>query len=208
MFAAFLTSAYVPFSIAFVVMIGIGLIEAVGLGLGEVGVDADLGLDGHHGAGGVLDWLGLGAGLPILIWLTALLGCFTIVGVAVQQASTALLGGPLHALVAASIALVVGGFINVFAARGLARIMPGYESTIISQDDLMRQRGTILEGVAKRGQPARAKIVDQHGQAHYVMVEPHHDTDVIAQGETALLVRKAGGIFYVLPDASTALRPI
>ena len=33
MFAAFRTSAYVPFSIAFVVMIGIDLIEAVGLGL-------------------------------------------------------------------------------------------------------------------------------------------------------------------------------
>lgn len=208
MFAVFLTPAYVPFAIAFVVMIGIGLIEAVGLGLGELGVDADLGVDGHDGAGGVLDWLGLGAGLPILIWLTALLGCFTIVGVAVQQASTALLGAPLHALLAAAIALAVGGFLNVFAARGLARIMPGYESTVISQDDLMRQRGTILEGVARRGQPARAKIVDDHGQAHYVMVEPHHDTDSIAQGETALLVRRDGGIFYALPDASTALRPV
>lgn len=208
MFAIFLTSAYVPFSIAFVVMIGIGLIEAVGLGFGELGVDADVGLDGHDGSGGVLDWLGLGAGLPILIWLTALLGCFTIVGVAVQQATTAFLGGPLGPWAAAAIALVVGGFINVFAARGLARIMPGYESTVISQGDLMRQRGTILEGVAKRGHPARAKIVDQHGQAHYVMVEPHHDTDVIAQGESALLVRKDGGIFYVLPDAPTALRPV
>ncbi len=208
MFAVFLTSAYAPFSIAFVVMIGIGLIEAVGLGLGELGVDADVGLDGHDGSTGLLDWLGLGAGLPILIWLTALLGCFTIVGVAVQQASTAFLGAPLGAWVASAIALVVGGFINVFAAGGLARIMPGYESTVISQGDLMRQRGTILEGVAKRGHPARAKIIDQHGQAHYVMVEPHHDTDVIAQGETALLVRKDGGIFFVLPDAPTALRPV
>ena len=206
MFAVFLTSAYAPFAIAFVVMIGIGLIEAVGLGLGEFGVD--IGLDGHDGSGGLLDWLGLGAGLPILIWLTALLGCFTIVGVAVQQASTVFLGAPLGAGVAATIALAIGGVINVFAARGLARIMPGYESTVISQGDLMRQRGTILEGVARRGHPARAKIVDEHGQAHYVMVEPHHDTDVIAQGETALLVRRDGGIFFVLPDAPTALRPI
>lgn len=40
------------------------------------------------------------------------------------------------------------------------------------------------------------------------MVEPHHDTDVIAEGETALLVRRDGSIFFVLPDAPTALRPV
>lgn len=203
-----LTSAYAPFMVAFVVMIGIGLTEAIGLGLGELGVDADAGLDGADGSGGVLDWLGLGAGLPILIWLTSLLGCFTMVGVAVQQTSAAITGAPLSAGSAAGIALIVGGFINMFAARGLARIMPSYESTVISQGDFMRQRGTILEGVAKRGHPARAKIIDQHGQAHFVMVEPHHDTDVIAEGETALLVRRDGSIFFVLPDAPTALRPV
>ena len=203
-----LTSAYAPFMVAFVVMIGIGLIEAIGLGLGELGVDADAGLDRADGSGGVLDWLGLGAGLPILIWLTSLLGCFTMVGVAVQQTSAAITGAPLSAGSAAGIALIVGGFINMFAARGLARIMPSYESTVISQGDFMRQRGTILEGVAKRGHPARAKIIDQHGQAHFVMVEPHHDTDVIAEGETALLVRRDGSIFFVLPDAPTALRPV
>lgn len=203
-----LTSAYAPFMVAFVVMIGIGLTEAIGLGLGELGVDADAGLDRADGSGGVLDWLGLGAGLPILIWLTSLLGCFTMVGVAVQQTSAAITGAPLSAGSAAGIALIVGGFINMFAARGLARIMPSYESTVISQGDFMRQRGTILEGVAKRGHPARAKIIDQHGQAHFVMVEPHHDTDVIAEGETALLVRRDGSIFFVLPDAPTALRPV
>lgn len=208
MFMVFLTSAYAPFATAFVVMIGIGLIEAVGLGLGELGVDADVGINGHDGSGGVLDWLGLGAGLPVLIWLTSLLGCFAMVGVAVQQTVTAFTGTPLPAGFAAGIALIVGMLINMFAARGLARLIPSYESTVISQGDLIRERGTILEGIARRGHPARAKIVDQHGQAHYVMVEPHHDTDVIAEGETALLVRRDGSTFFALPDAPTALRPV
>ena len=35
MLAPFLTPPYLPFAIAFVVMIGIGLIEAIGLGLGS-----------------------------------------------------------------------------------------------------------------------------------------------------------------------------
>jgi Protein of unknown function (DUF1449) len=65
----------------------------------------------------------------------------------------------------------------------------------------------VLEGTARRGQPARAKVVDQFGQAHYVMVEPHDDDGVIAQGDTGLLVRREGSLFFVLPD-STALRAL
>ncbi len=206
MFAIFLTPAYAPFAIAFVVMMGIGLIEAIGLGLGHFDLDGDMAFDGD--SGGVLDWLGLGGELPVLIWLTSLLGCFTLVGIAVQQAATALLGAPLHWSLAVGGAVVVGGLLNTLAANGLARLMPGFETTVISSTDLLRRRGTILEGTARRGQPARAKIVDHHGQAHFVMVEPHHDTDTIAQGEIALLVRREGALFYALPDTDALLRAI
>jgi hypothetical protein len=205
MSAQLLTPAYLPFAIAFVVMIGIGLIEAIGLGLGHLDLDADLGADGHHG---VLNWLGLGGELPILIWLTSLLGCFTIVGVAIQQVAEALEGTPLPWPLASGGALVAGGLLNTLAANGLARIMPGFETSVISTDDLLRHRGTILEGTARRGTPARAKVVDQHGQAHFIMVEPHDDVDAIGTGETALLVRRDGKLFFALPDRNTPLRSI
>lgn len=204
MFAIFLTPDYAVFSIAFVVMLGIGLIEAVGLGLGQFNIDG--GADGV--APGVLDWLGLTSGLPVLVWFTSLLGCFTIAGLAVQQLATAIIGGPLHWGIAATVALVTGGFVNGFASAGLARIMPEYESSIIDTDDLIMRRCTVLEGAARRGHPARAKVVDQHGQAHYIMVEPHHDADVIGQGETALLVRRVGPLFFMQPEAATQFRPI
>lgn len=204
MFDIFLTPAYAPFAIAFVVMLGIGLIEAIGLGIGQYDVGADVDLD----AGGVLDWLGIGSGLPILIWLTALLACFTLSGVGIQQIAAAVTGAPLSWGIASGCALLVGGLANRFAVAGLTRIMPSYESTVISTDDLLGRRGTILEGAARRGRPARAKVIDQHRQAHYVMVEPHHDDDIVAQGETALLVRRTGAIFYVLPDVDFRLRPV
>lgn len=207
MFSLFLTPDYAPFTVAFVVMFGIGLIEAVGLGLGSL----DLHVDVHGEADGgpeFLSWLGLGDGLPILIWLTSLLGCFTLAGVAIQQIATMLFGAPLHWGLATTGAAVIGLIGNVFAAGGLARIMPGYESTVVSVEDLLMRRGTILEGTARRGHPARAKVVDQHGQAHYVMVEPHNDSDIVAPGETALLVRRAGPTFFVVPDVNPALRPI
>ena len=209
MFALFLTPAYLPFTIAFVVMIGIGLIEAVGLGLGQLDIDSDVGADTHANlVWGLLDWLGLGSELPILIWLTSLLGCFTIAGVAIQQSATAITGLPFPWVLAAVGALVAGALLNTLAANGLARVMPGYETTVISTDDLLRYRGTILEGTARRGSPARAKVVDRHGQAHFIMVEPHNDADTIPSGQTALLVRREGGLFFALPDSSTLFQPI
>lgn len=208
MLSLLLTPEYAPFAIAFVLMLGIGLIEAIGLGLGHLDLDTDLDTHGGDAGPALLGWLGLGRGLPILVWLTSLLGCFTLSGFAVQQIVTAVTGAPLHAALASVIALAIGGFANVFVAYGLARVFPAYESSVIQAEDLLMQRGTVLEGAASRGHPARAKVVDQHGQAHYVMIEPHHEGDVVAQGETALLVRKDGPVFFVLPDASTPFRPV
>lgn len=205
MFAVFLTPAYLPFAIAFAVMLGIGLIEAIGLGLGHLDLDGHVGADAH---GGWLDWLGLGGELPILIWLTSLLGCFTVAGVAIQQGADALTGAALAWPLAAGGALVAGGVLNSFAARGLARVMPGFETSVVSTDDLLRRHGTILEGTARRGAPARAKVIDPHGQAHYIMVEPHDAGVAIAAGETALLVRREGKLFYALVESDPRLRAL
>lgn len=205
MFEQFLTPAYLPFAIAFVVMLGIGLIEAIGLGFGHLDLDGDIGTADQFG---MLDWLGLGGELPILIWLTSLLGCFTLSGVAIQQIAEGVRGAPLIWPVAGSAALFVGVLLNTAASNGLARIMPGYESSVISMDDLLRQRGTVLEGTARRGAPARAKVIDRHGQAHVIMVEPHDDGEAIPSGETVLIVRREGVRFFVLPDRPTLLQSI
>lgn len=206
MFAQLLSPAYVPFVFSFALMLGIGLIEAIGLGIGHL--DLNLDLDGDtpdQFAHSLLGWLGLGGELPILIWLTSLLGCFTVTGLALQQGVAAVIGTPLAPGLAVAAALPAGVLVNTAAANGLARVMPGYESTVVSTDDLLGLRGTMLEAAARRGAPARAKVVDRHGQAHVVMLEPHHTDDVIAAGATALLVRREGKLFYALPDAPSPL---
>ncbi|CAN5250671.1 YqiJ family protein [soil metagenome] len=206
MLSLILSPDYAVFAIALAIMLGIGTIEAVGLGFGHLDLDNDIGTDVN--APGVLDWLGLKTGLPVLIWLTTLLGCFTLTGFAIQQIATALTGAPLHWALASGIALLIGGIANSFASTGLARIMPEYESTVIDTEDLLMRRATVVEGASRRGHPARAKVVDQHGQAHYVMVEPHHDADVVGQGESAVLVRRQGPTFFVQPDIDTLFRPL
>lgn len=206
MLDVFLTPEYAVFSIAFLVMVGVGLIEAIGLGVGQIDSVADVDLNAHDG--NALDWLGIGNDLPILIWLTSLLGCFTFAGVAIQQITTLAIGEPLHWALASIGALIIGGVFNRFIASALVKVIPAYETTVIESEDLIMRRGVILEGVARRGHPARAKVLDQHKQAHYVMVEPHNDDDVIAQGETTMLVRKEGAVFFGLPDVHPTLRPI
>lgn len=206
MLSLFLSPEYAPFAIAFVIMVGIGLIEAIGLGAGHLGAHAELDVDAD--GFGFLDWLGLGTHIPILIWLTSLLACFTVAGIVVQQVAELVFGDPFHWAIASGIAFLLGGFANGFVASGFARIMPTFESTAISSQELLRRRGTILEGEARRGAPARAKVIDQHRQVHYVMVEPHDDGDVLGKGETGLLVRKEGSIFYLLPDTHPTLRPM
>jgi hypothetical protein len=206
MFDIFLTPEYALFSGAFLLMIGVGLIEAIGLGIGQIDSGAGIDLNAHDG--NPLDWLGIGSGLPILVWLTSLLGCFTFAGVGIQQIMTLVTGEPLHWALASAGALIIGGIANRFVASALVKIIPAYETTVIESEDLIMRRGVILEGASRRGHPARAKVLDQHKQAHYVMVEPHNDDDVIAQGETTMLVRREGTIFFGLPDEHPTLRPI
>lgn len=205
MFEQFLSLPYLPFAISFVVMVGIGLIEAIGLGIGQLDIDNDMGADGGST---MLDWLGLGDDIPILIWLTSLLACFTLVGIAVQQSATTFIGAPFHWLLASAAALVVALPLNTFLANGLMRILPGFETTVVHSDDLVRLRGVVMEGAARRGAPARLKVIDHHGQAHVIMVEPHDEADVIIAGETALIIRHEDRLFFVLPDENMLLRTI
>jgi len=183
-------------------MVGIGLVEAIGLGIGHLDLHADV---AEPDGGAFLDWLGLKSGLPILVWLTSLLACFTLVGLVLQQGAEAIFGVPLHWAVASAAALVVGLAANAFCAGIVVRFIPEFESTVVDREALLRRRATVLEGTARRGSPARAKVIDQHGQAHYVMVEPHEDGDTVVQGETGLLVRQDGPLFFVLPETSKQL---
>lgn len=197
MLTQLLSSDYVVFTGAFVLMIGIGLIEAVGLGLGHVDFDSEI-----DGDAALLDWLGLGRGVPILVWLTALLACFTFAGLAIQQVAEAILGTPLHWGIAAAGALALGLVANGFVSGFVAGLFPEYETTVVVPEELLRRRATVLEGTARRSVPARAKVIDHYGQAHYIMVEPHDDAGEVPAGETGLLVRKEGPLFFILPENS------
>jgi membrane protein implicated in regulation of membrane protease activity len=187
--------ANLPFSVALLVMLMIGAVEALGLGASAAHLDLHADADG----GDLLGWLGIGR-VPLLMLLVVFLALFGLAGLAIQQ-----FAGPLPLWIAVPAAAVAALPLTGLGARGLARIMPQDETTAISLDSLVGRRGTITVGTARRGSPAQARVKDVHGQVHYVMVEPYDDARSIGEGETVRLDRREGNIFVAVGRSADAV---
>jgi len=183
------------FSVALVVMLMIGIVEGLGLGFPPETPDVDGG-----GPAGPLGWLGFGR-LPLLILLVVALGVFALVGLAIQQAALAWWGGVLPARTAGAAATLIALPLTAAGSRALARILPTDETSAVSLDTLLGRRGRILLGAARAGSPARARVRDQHGQSHYVLVEPNLAGDTLREGAEILLVAREPGHFRAIPIA-------
>lgn len=187
-----------PFLLALIALALIALVQVTGVGDALDGA-GDLDADAAFDAGGlgeaVTALLGLGR-VPLLIWLASLLLIFGSLGLIGQAWIADWLGAPLSAGWAA---LVAGGAalpLNSLAMRPLAAVIPKDETTAIDLDDLVRRDAEIQIGTARTGSPARARVIDVHGQAHFVMVEPHNTTQEFKAGDIVLLVRREGPTFY------------
>lgn len=187
-----------PFLIAFGALALIALLQITGVsdvieGAGEF--DSPDGLEMGGLGDALTTLLGLGR-VPLLIWLAALLFVFAAVGVIGQSVLTSMLGAPLSAGWAALLAGAAALPLNSLAMRPLGAIMPKDETTAIALDELVRRDAEIQIGTARPGSPARGKVIDVHGQAHFVMVEPHDQTQEFKAGDTVLLVRREGQTFF------------
>lgn len=197
-----------PFAVALALMVLLAAVQAFGLGdaLGEA--DADAGSVEPDGATGALAaLLGLGR-VPLMVWLALFLLIFAAVGVSIQQLAAGLLGAPLDrwlaALGAGAAALPATGAL----VRPLANILPGDESTAVPRDALVGLRAVVQTGTARHGAAARAQVADRYGHLHYVMVEPHDADGALMEGDTVLLLRREGEIFYAQALEPAGLRPL
>ncbi|OYX66252.1 MAG: hypothetical protein B7Y88_05000 [Sphingomonadales bacterium 32-64-17] len=213
-----LLAAYnLPFAIAFGAMLLLSVMQLIGVGDwfdldADLDVDADLdtAADFDGGAsimGGVTTLLGLGR-VPFLIWLVMLLFLFASIGVGIQSLAQELLGAPLDVLLASVIALGASLPATATLVRPLGRVLPHDETTAVGVDSLVGRRAIITTGQARAGYPARARVRDQHGQTHHVMVEPHAADSVITEGDEVLLVRREGQTFFGVALTERKLAPI
>ncbi|MBN2970930.1 YqiJ family protein [Roseomonas aeriglobus] len=183
-------SQNVLFSAAIVLMLLIGLVQAIGFAPVDHGFDADVDSD-------LLSWLGVGR-VPMLVLLVLYLASFGLIGLIGQQLSHDLLGGVQPLWIAAPAAALLALPLTALAARMVGGIVPQDHTTAIAIEDLIGRVATIQVGRATPGSPARARTVDRFGQAHYVMVEPDNADQAFAQGESVLLVRREGDVFRAI----------
>lgn len=162
-------------------------VDTADLDLAEADVDADVNVV-STGAGGPTAWLGIGK-MPVLIWIAAVLLAFGLTGLVLQQAVISLVGVALPALVAA---VPTGATAILFARRFgafFARMLPKTESSAMSNRHLGRRTGTVTQGSATRGRPAEVRVIDRHGNMHYLRGEPLKDDENIPVGTRVLVLR-------------------
>lgn len=201
--AGLLAPENAPFLVAIILMIVIGALEGVSALLGG-GISHHLesliethnvhgGVAGHDADGhSVLGWLHVGRA-PLLVLLILLLMGFSICGLALQWALSALLGIRLPALAAAAIALAASlPFVRLTGGL-IARYFPKDESRAISEDSFVGRTACVVGAAALPGKASEAKLIDEYGQAHYLLVEPDQQGTKFVRGDTVLIVRRASG---------------
>lgn len=185
-----------PFGVALLIMIGLGVIEGVGIFIAM----SPSQLFDHHfelshpDVDGPLGWLHVGR-VPILVLLILFLLGFAISGYVIQILSLGLFGAYISSFIAAIPAV----FIGVSTVRGLggllAQIIPKDETSAVSEQTLIGRAGVVATGTARQGMAAQVKVRDEHGYYHYLMVEPDEAGVEFEEGSEVLIVKKQGAIY-------------
>jgi len=214
--------------VAIMVMFGIALLEGVAtlLGAGLSGfldsllpdVDVDVDLDTDTSIDGsevpaiapltrLLGWLRIGK-VPVLVLLVVFLTGFGLIGLGMQSAMSSLTGFMLPAWIASVIVFFLAlPVVRVFGGA-LGAVMPKDETDAVTEDSLIGRIAVITLGRAVRGGPAQAKVKDQHGLTHYVMVEPDTDGVTFNAAQSVLLIAKDGSVFKAIENTNPALTDV
>lgn len=157
--------------------------------LAELEAEIETATQSADGASGS-DWLGLSK-VPTLIWVAAALLAFGLSGVTLQTIAQSVLGTLLSPWAVAVPAAFGAVWFSSRFSSVFARFIPKSESSAVSVNHLGRRRGIVSQGTAQRGRAAEVRVMDGHGNAHYLRAEPLRDDAVIPQGSEVLVLRKS-----------------
>jgi hypothetical protein len=161
--------------------------------------------DGHSVMGRFLAWLYVGT-VPVLMVFIVFLTIFGLIGLFAQHFLRAMLGAALPAIVAAPIVAVACLPVVRACTGGLARMLPRDETSAVDAATFVGRTAVITGGAARAGLPAQARLTDQFGTTHYVLVEPEDAEDTFPTGSLVLLLRQTGGgRFSAIANPNAAL---
>jgi len=118
------------------------------------------------------------------------LALFALVGFALNLAAAGVFGAMIPPLISAPVAAVASLPLMRVCAGGIAHMIPSDQTYAVSLDTLVGRVAVIVSGTARFGYPAQGKVTSEHGQVHYVMVEPDAAEVTFAQNDAVLLVKR------------------
>ena len=195
-----------PFGVAFALIVGIALVEGLGMliSLSPSNWLDDL-LPDVHGDSGldrVLGWLHLGK-VPSLVLLVLFLTGYAVFGYSLQKVAHGLLGFYLPVWIAGLVAVAPGMATVRSLGALIAHIIPRDETSAVSEMSLIGRPGVVSAGSARRGLAAQARVTHVH--THFLVVEPDVDEEVFDEGAQILIVRKVGAFYRCIANPHPAL---
>ncbi len=185
-------------------LLGAGLSNIIDTLLPDTDIDFSIPDTSSSALSRLLGWLHVGR-VPILVIVVVFLTAFGLIGFGIQSL---LLGitGILWSSWLVGIAAFFGALPVVRVISGAIRkVIPQDESSAISEENYIGRIATITLGTAKYGYPAEAKLTDQYGQTHYLMVEPERQECEFTQGANVLVVARKANRFVVIENIHTVL---
>ena len=196
------------FNIALTAMIAIALIEGVGNLIGvavgsfidsvipefDIETDIDTGIVSATPFTNFLGWLHIGQ-VPFLILVIVFLASFGILGLITQRIILNATGGLWSgAMLSLPVFLASLPCVSVFGGL-LGRLFPKEESEAVSEASFIGSSGVITLGSATKGKPTEARLTDEYGQDHYILVEPEDIQKTLSHQDEIVIVNRKGNIY-------------
>jgi hypothetical protein len=206
--ALLLESQNLPFTVALAIMIIIAVMEGTSLVLG-VGLTHVLDkmipsidfngpetpeLTNTSGMTKFLGWLRIGK-VPILVTFILFLTAFGILGLILQSLVHGMTGSLLPGLVASVPVFLITLPILRVSHGVVAKVIPKDETYAVSEATFIGRVAVITGGTATDSRGAEARLKDEFGKEHYVMVKPDNEGETFPPGTSVLLVAR-NGIFF------------
>jgi hypothetical protein len=211
-------SQNLPFTIALMIMIVIAIMEGTTLFLGAgitnvfdnlvPAIDLD-GLDtpelsAQSGMTRFLAWLRIGK-VPILITLILFLTIFGLLGLIFQGVLGRTVGFYLPSFLAVVPVFLVTLPILRASHGAVAKIIPRDETYAVSEDTFIGRIAVITAGTATAILAAEARLQDEHGRDHYIMVKPDDPEETFTRGTSVLIVSQDGSYFLAISNPNPNL---
>jgi hypothetical protein len=198
----FTSSQNAAFVWALVILTILSLVIVLGTLLGAIHLpdaDADLEVDWETEgiASGLLEYFGVAA-MPLSIFVLVGTCSFFVTGYAIQMFAIQTRGAFLPGWIAILPALLVTLTVCRLSGKAFAKSQLKLHTTAVASSSFLYRLVVIQQGTARPGLAAEAKLVDEHGQTHYVLVEPKNPNESFPQGSEVVLVEQIGSRFLAV----------